>query len=411
VNYHLNPVVSVYDRLVWAEGQIERLLASGERRRELIAYLGAEEYAALRPMAQAAAAARRDPDCSVYLIPGIMGSQLGIRRAAPLPANLLWIDPADFQLGGLLAMRLPEEHIVPFGPVIYSYLRLKFALEIAGFNVRYFDYDWRRSVDALGAQLAGRLAKDPAKRLLLVGHSMGGLVARAALFGGDPRIARLVTLGTPHGGSFAPLQALRGVYGTVRRLAQLDPAHSAEELAAQVFTTFPSLYQMLPEQLLDAASWPDTAPRPDAALLAAARRLALPAPPDRLLCIAGHGTETVTGASHDGTQFHYVITHAGDGTVPSAAAQLAQCRCWYTTVGHSDLPRDTQLATAVVDLLRNGDTPHLTTHVPDTVATSRGSSDAALRRTFTNKLDWARLTAAGRHEFLDALNAPVDLAP
>ncbi|MEP7314004.1 MAG: hypothetical protein ABI859_15590, partial [Pseudomonadota bacterium] len=193
MSYHLNQQVSVYDRLVWAEGEIEALLARGERRRELVAYLGAAEYAALQPMAVAAAATARDSRSSVYLIPGIMGSQLGIRRAAPLPPNLLWIDPSDFQLGGLLAMRLPDTHIESFGPVIYSYLRLKFALEIAGYRVHYFDYDWRRSVDSLGAQLADRLAHDPAEQLLLVGHSMGGLVARAALFSADPRIARLVT--------------------------------------------------------------------------------------------------------------------------------------------------------------------------------------------------------------------------
>ena len=38
----------------------------------------------------------------------------------------------------------------------------------------------------------------------------------------------------------------------VRRQSR-DPEHSAEELAELVFATFPSLYQMLPDEMLDAA--------------------------------------------------------------------------------------------------------------------------------------------------------------
>ena len=48
--------VSAYDRLVWPEGTVEKLLYTGERRRELIAYFGEAEYARLQPMAVAAAA-------------------------------------------------------------------------------------------------------------------------------------------------------------------------------------------------------------------------------------------------------------------------------------------------------------------------------------------------------------------
>ncbi len=35
-----------------------------------------------------------------------MGSQLGLPRAAPLPADILWLDPLDIQLGRLAALRL-----------------------------------------------------------------------------------------------------------------------------------------------------------------------------------------------------------------------------------------------------------------------------------------------------------------
>jgi hypothetical protein len=80
----------------------------------------------------------------VVLVPGIMGSQLGLPRPAPLPDNLLWIDPTDFQQGHLELLALPGPPIRSLGPVLYSYLPLKLALEAAGWTVRYFDYDWRQ---------------------------------------------------------------------------------------------------------------------------------------------------------------------------------------------------------------------------------------------------------------------------
>jgi len=62
------------------------------------------------------------------------------------------------------------------------------------------------SIDAYVAAVAARIeafCRDAgAERIVLVGHSMGGLVARAYLRRcGAGRIARLVTLGTPHQGS------------------------------------------------------------------------------------------------------------------------------------------------------------------------------------------------------------------
>lgn len=57
-------------------------------------------------------------------------------------------------------------------------------------------------VEPLARRIDEVLAATGAERLILVGHSMGGLVARAFLRRhGSARVARLVTLGTPHAGS------------------------------------------------------------------------------------------------------------------------------------------------------------------------------------------------------------------
>jgi pimeloyl-ACP methyl ester carboxylesterase len=422
VTRHHDSEVTVYDRLVWPDGVLEHLLARGERGRELRAYLGVAEYAALAPLARAAAAVPPDPTRVVYLVPGIMGSQLGVPRAPPLPADLLWIDPVDFQRGGLLRLALgdapgADPGVVACGPVIYSYLRLKLALAARGYTVRCFDYDWRHGVQDLGRELAARVAAEAVVTCDLVGHSMGGLVARAALATEPLRIGRVVTLGTPHEGAYAPLQALRGVYGTVRRLAQLDPAHTAEELATRVFAGFPSLYDMLPRgaapDWLQAGSWPAQGPQPRAALLERSRALALPPAPAQVYCIVGTGQPTVTAARVHDAQLRYHITLDGDGTVPRASAALDGHTCRYATLAHSELPRDTAVATAVAELLQTGDTQRLYAAPPPVAApvTTAEIDESALRAAFTTKLDWQRLGPGARHAWLDALNEPLRMPP
>lgn len=63
-----------------------------------------------------------------------------------------------------------------------------------------------QSIEGFADQLARKidtiLAQTGARRVSLVGHSMGGLVARAYLRRyGESRIARVVTIGAPHAGS------------------------------------------------------------------------------------------------------------------------------------------------------------------------------------------------------------------
>jgi hypothetical protein len=150
--------VSAYDRLVWPEGQVERWLASGEHRRELIAYFGEVEYASLRQLALAAAAVTPDPQRVVYYIPGIMGTQLAQARARPAPDNLLWLDPTDIHHGRLDLLTLPGETLLASAPVLYTWLPLKLALTAAGYTVRCFAYDWRRDLTEATAAFVKVLA-------------------------------------------------------------------------------------------------------------------------------------------------------------------------------------------------------------------------------------------------------------
>ena len=276
--------VTPYDRFAWSDTQIEDWLASGARRRELSDYFGPAEYGALAALARRARTARASAGgLQVLIVPGIMGSQLGLTRASPLPNDILWLDPLDIQRGRLAALRLPAvSPIVPLGVVLFSYLRLKLNLRAQGFAVEFHDYDWRLPVADAGRALAEKLQALRPARVAIVAHSMGGLVSRAALALEDAHhIERVLLLGTPNCGSFAAVQALRGTYAVVRKVARLAQHASAASIAADIFSTFPSLYELLPTgacsasgtDLFDARAWPASGPQPHPALLAAARAL------------------------------------------------------------------------------------------------------------------------------------------
>jgi pimeloyl-ACP methyl ester carboxylesterase len=407
--------VTPYDRFAWSDTQIERWLALGEHAEELGAYFGIIEYRELRALARRAArAAANITGPTVLIVPGIMGSQLGLARTAPLPNDILRIDPIDIQFGRLSALRLPgPAPVVPLGVVLFSYLRLKLQLRSRGFAVHLHDYDWRLPVVELGRELARRLRSLAPAPLAIVAHSMGGLVARAAL--GQPHVAhveQVVLLGTPNEGSFAVVQALRGTYAVVRKVARLDAATSAEALTGEVFSSFPSLYDMLPRNagldLFDPRQWPTAGPQPRAALLAAARSTqAALAPADaRFTIVAGTGQETVTAVRRRGDQFVYTLTRHGDGTVPTVSAQLRGARSLYARVAHSDLTRDAAVAAAVADLLRRGRTTRLSRELSGASRADAQVSDAQLRRSHVQKVDWAALTPHQRRVFLENLNEP-----
>jgi pimeloyl-ACP methyl ester carboxylesterase len=117
-----------------------------------------------------------------------------------------------------------------------------------------FAYDWRLSIEYNARLLATHCDKiltawrtevkqkrygDPDEvRITIVGHSMGGLVARyaAEVCGAAPMIRKVITLGTPHFGSVKTVQMLARGKGSPL------PHRAARELAR----TCPGVYDLLP---------------------------------------------------------------------------------------------------------------------------------------------------------------------
>src|SRR5260221_86175 len=227
--------------------------------------------------------------------------------------------------------------------------------------------DGRLGLEELGAQLAARIVAD-GRPVILVAHSMGGLVARMAVRMLPRRwVRRLIMLGTPNEGSFAAVQALRGTYPFVRRMSRLDHKHSAEHLAAKVFGTFPGLYHMLPLRrlegvdLLDPRDWPADGPTPNAQILGqvAAVRAALAPADSRMVHIVGVDQETAIGMRRTAAGFEYDMTRNGDGTVPLALARLPKLKTYFVEELHGNLANNARVIPAIIDLVRRGRTRQL----------------------------------------------------
>ncbi|NUV61852.1 triacylglycerol lipase [Streptomyces sp. CAI-85] len=110
-----------------------------------------------------------------------------------------------------------------------------------------FPYDFRHSIrhaaERLAADVAARLNGERSgarrRRVIVVAHSMGGLVARYWLgpLGGAAECAALITLGTPHRGAPKALDVLaNGLKVGPKRLAGLT----------EVLRQWPSAYELLP---------------------------------------------------------------------------------------------------------------------------------------------------------------------
>ena len=179
----------------------------------------------------------------VILLPGILGSVLqrdgkdiwamssgaAFRALLSLGGSLKSLelggdDPEEDDLGdGVTAPQLlPDLHLVPGLWKIDGYTAIADALHerfdlTAGENYFEFPYDWRRDNRVHGRRLARQAhdwlgawrassGKDDAK-LILLAHSMGGLVSRAflELYDGWEDTRALITFGTPYRGSLNAL--------------------------------------------------------------------------------------------------------------------------------------------------------------------------------------------------------------
>ena len=216
----------------------------------------------------------------MVVVPGVMGS--GLQRPDGTRVWLSWANAVgthELALPCSLPLCESRDDLLPSGllgadallPRLFGFTEYADLLELlqgAGFErpaqtlngkptYHIFSYDWRRdlveSARALEAHLdalAERMG-DPDARFNLVGHSMGGLIARYYLryggaepkegmpitWAGARRIQNLVLVAVPNGGSIAALDALFHGHRV---------GFSTTTLAAPVICGMPSIYELLP---------------------------------------------------------------------------------------------------------------------------------------------------------------------
>ena len=223
---------------------------------------------------------REHPDLpATVVLPGILGSRLERPDGSEAWLNVGNVfGHHDLRLPCVLPLESSQDTLRPFGligvdtviPRLFGfteYSDLLALLKAAGFHRNHrltrsqgaifhvFTYDWRRDL-AESARRLGKYLDDLAEargekdaRFNILGHSMGGLVARYFLrygnaepggpvtWAGARRISQLVMVATPNAGSIFSLDAA---------LNGSPVGMSTTTLAARVIAHMPAIYQLMP---------------------------------------------------------------------------------------------------------------------------------------------------------------------
>jgi tetratricopeptide (TPR) repeat protein len=342
----------------------------------------------------------------VFVVPGIMGSQLSLGDQA------VWVSILQLARGGLSRLSAQASGVKATGLVANGYKALCEHLAQTH-EVVPFPYDWRRSIEGSAEELREALdekilaAERAHQPVRLLAHSMGGLVVRAMLATREGRAtwdrmlqhpgARFIMLGTPNGGSHSIPAMLIGRDALVRKLALVDLRSSHAGLL-ETIAGFDGALNLLPHagalDLFDHAVWerlleldaPETRGLfgsgvassesagfrwsvPSRAALDKARKIAAlirnsPLDSSRVVYVAGVADETACDLEIDerapaGRRVKVIATARGDGRVLWETGIPKGITTFYMNTAHGDLANDRRYFPAVVDLLQTGTTSKL----------------------------------------------------
>lgn len=367
-----------------------------------------EDWSGRRGAAVGTRGNERPEQPALFVLPGILGSNLKAGK------DRIWLSAKLLGNFDRLAYRPGEDGIEPDGPLNISYDALASHFD-AEYEVVRFGYDWRAPLEGQASDLA-KLIRDAlqvrektGKPVRIIAHSMGGLLARTVelvdadtwkRFMAQPQ-GRLLMLGTPNGGSWAPMQVLSGDDRFGNTLAVLgSPFASAK--ARQQMAEMPGLLQ-LQASLLDPghklskqATWQALADADYSAELkrnwwqryageamTSAWRWGVPTQSvldaavelrqrldaqkqermsqwsSKVLLVVGHADATPYGFQEGDNGFEYLEVDTGDGRVPLESALLPGVATWSVDAVHGDLSTRQEAFAAYTELLSEGNTTKL----------------------------------------------------
>lgn len=361
---------------------------------------------------------------AVFVLPGILGSHLKV------DGKRIWLGWR--LINGLKRLEYPEppgRRVEPDGPMGTSYDDLMEFLAKTH-EVIEFSYDWRKPIEMEAQRLGQAVEAAMAAReksgqpVRIVAHSMGGLVARTMQLECPATWtqmmarpgARLLMLGTPNGGSWAPMQVLSGDDTFGNALVAFGAPfqdHSARQLMAQ----FPGFIQLQTGLVGDPRAldrhetwkklaeddlaevqahtwWHDDGRQLNAyrwgipgqpvldASVALRRRLdeqrdqVLPRYKNQLVLVVGRAAFTPEGYEIGNEGLAYLnAPDAGDGRVTLASAMLPGVPAWKVDCEHGGLPDEHGAYDAYLDLLVDGNTRRL--EVQPATGAARGAAQTA----------------------------------
>src|SRR4030095_13878950 len=128
------------------------------------------EYRELAHLAKLAATRRNPRGRRVFVLPGIMGSRLGL--VARRSYSLLWLHPTALANGELTQLAIPGPRALrAVGVMLPGYLKLRLRLEIAGFRPLFCPFDWRHDIEHLARSFAHTIERSGESQARVVGHS------------------------------------------------------------------------------------------------------------------------------------------------------------------------------------------------------------------------------------------------
>ncbi|MBF8753630.1 DUF7379 domain-containing protein [Pseudomonas guariconensis] len=342
---------------------------------------------------------------AVFVLPGILGSNL------KKDGRRIWLGP--WLINGLDKLSYSEsgDQVEPDGAVGLVYDDL---IDFLGetHEVIEFAYDWRvpmqKEAKRLGIAVQSALSARTETRqpVRMLAHSMGGLLARTMQLE-EPQVwarmmdnpqARLVMLGTPHGGSWAPMQVLSGddTFGNSLAFAG---APFAPQDSRDLMATFPGFIQLQANlldpvlKLADPTAWKALAEKdaqwlkehsiwhrlpmqqeyyrwglPGEKVLEVAVKLRraldnqdLSAWRSKLVMVIGEAEFTPDGYTlNDEKGFSYLdAVRGGDGRVALHSALLPGVQTYRLSCEHGDLPKQAWAFPALLSLLQTGRTADL----------------------------------------------------